>query len=243
MTTEFAAGLLAAGTDLDLVSAGPTLCDDLGEKWCGRTVHTGPWETMRDILLDGAGAGHIKLAEAKHFELPALWYARPADFAAAAARIGLPETSMVSYCDTRLDIRLEHRLFIADGQVAASSPYLWVDSDGSEHLFEPGFASRFDSTAAVEFGQAAVDAMHSCPPGWVLDVAELGNGDLVVLEANPAWSSGFYDADSSGVVRTVMAANSSDPAWAWVPDPMLKKAAKQRFEVWQRSAQSFRSAA
>ena len=104
----------------------------------------------------------------------------------------------VGYFDDRDDpvliapvvgIEEEWRAFVVDGRVVASSSYLAATKAGApDHV--------------VRFIEEAV-ARHAPAPVFVLDIARRLDGQLRIVEANSANSSGFYACDVSSVVSAV----------------------------------------
>jgi|GEM_PF-4837792 len=222
--TEYAARAQVAGVSLPLVSPGPAWHEHLSPGLLGRGVHG----FTLDELAGDAGlrnrAGFVKLAEVKHPTLEARWYHRVGDFVDGARAAGLPGASRLQLCFEWRDFIQEHRLFVRDAQVVASSPYL-LEGD----LWDPGMAAdpRADAASAEAFGAEAVAAFGDQPPAWVLDVGRTKAG-WAVVEANPCWSAGLYDAAPDAVLSVLCAAIDHEgafPAWHWVPDPFLAERA------------------
>lgn len=74
----------------------------------------------------------------------------------------------------------------------------------------------------------ARDRPEEVPPVSVVDVALTSDGRVVVLEANPVWSSAWYGADLEDVAACLAAAVQTHPTgagvlgrWGWEPDPWL----------------------
>lgn len=87
--------------------------------------------------------------------------------------------------------------------------------------------------AAFGFAVDVMDTISPTTPGpaaFVLDVALLADGTWVVLETNPAWSSGQYGADLGAVIECLFAVNDAAAigTWAWNPDPYLVHRARQQ---------------
>lgn len=226
--TEHAARLLHAGAPLALSAPGPHWLSQVPRELAGRVVWSG---FARDVP---AGAGWCKLAEVKLEGIPAAWWGDTRDFTRALAAAGVPDESVVQVSSTRLDIASEYRCFMVDGSPAAVSAYL-----RGGVTWDPAWEGEPDPGAAQAraFAQAVGDTMGSRQPaGYVLDVAVLADGNWVVVEANPAWSSSPYGADPAGVVESVLAANTpAGGQFAWQVDPWLVKYASVR-RVLKRSS-------
>jgi len=152
------------------------------------------------------GPCRARPAEAEIDDLAAAWYDDTSDFAAAARAAGPPGDSWVQVCPVRLDLVEEHRCFVLDGSVVATSPYLLADGS----TWEPDFDTRADlhHADARRFATEAVDELGAGQPGaYVLDVGLLGTGRWVVIEVNPAWCSGIYGAEPAAAVEVVVEAS------------------------------------
>lgn len=91
----------------------------------------------------------------------------------------------------------EYRCFVADGAVTAASLYA-VHGEVTTAPGDPAAVAQ-----AVAVAEAAWAACPS-PPGVVIDVGRTADARLVVIEANPAFGAGIYQADPAGVL-TVLA--------------------------------------
>lgn len=101
----------------------------------------------------------------------------------------------------------EFRAFVLDGKIAAFSPY----SRGPAGDLDTEMAHDDIATSEVCRGwlaDALIDASFSAglPRAVVIDVGMLMNGDVAVVEANPAWCSGMYACDPERVLLDVIAA-------------------------------------
>lgn len=94
-----------------------------------------------------------------------------------------------------IKIAHEARLWLLDGCVQAASWYV-VDP----HAFQPPLE------AAERFAEEVAKYTPDTPRAVVIDVAWLVTHGWVVIEANPAYASGIYDADPAGVLRVLTAA-------------------------------------
>lgn len=65
----------------------------------------------------------------------------------------------------------------------------------------------------------------------MLDIGITCDGRPLVIEANPAWSSGPYDADPAGVLEAITASHDFEgrfPQWAWTMNPVFQHAGALR---------------
>lgn len=122
----------------------------------------------------------------------------------------------------------EFRCFVADGVITAASFYLETirDADGtvlSDTTWQAmDEASARDSAVdAVLFATEVIASIDSSPAGYTLDVGQLTDGTWAVVEANAAWSSNPYHADSAGAIASVLASQRPghrDMMFAWAPE-------------------------
>lgn len=243
-----------------LVDAGPTWLAELPLEVTGRTVTAC---TLGDAAAgSGPVAGWWKPANCKVETLPARWATRE-DFVSSAYAAGLRADSQVLVSD-HLDLVEEHRVFVLDGIAVTSSPYLWhhlaVESgvagpvgwdqvpdlltpDGS--LDGPAFVAATEAAGWSRLSMAAVleetgkllrrAGRDRVPPVAVVDVALTTGGRVVVLEANPVWSSAWYGADLTAVTTCLSASVGASPVpggipsrWVWEPDPWLAARAERQ---------------
>lgn len=216
---NFAARLLASGVDPAFTAPGPGFTADMSEGVLGRRV-------VACRLAVAARSGqrwngrpvHAKLAESKLRALPAAVYPDLWAFLAAAEQAHVPPGSMVQLSDP-VEMVTEARCFVVDRQVVTGSVYL------DRGTTWDGFATPPDSSWAEGFAGGVVARLHKQPPAYTLDVARLADGSLVVVEANPAWSSNPYHCEAGPVVAAILAAQgrrSMDVRrWRWQPDPSI----------------------
>lgn len=216
---EQAARLAASGWQLPLTSPGPHWLPSLPREltgrgiWCGRAKHA----------RQAPSPAFTKVADAKVEHLPAQWGDPP------ALTRDLPPRSWVHAADTLLTLEQEHRVVALDGRAAASSPYL-VDGATYREGMEEDLSLAH--VAARAFAQHVLDTVPAFPRAFSLDVALTAQGDWVVLEANPIWSSARYGCDVDVFVAALAAAvdhQGQQRAWRWEPDAYLQdRAARQR---------------
>lgn len=211
-----------AGVVLPLMSCGPTWLDALPYKYRGRPVITMP---LPRLTNDEPNPSFVKLPEAKLDSCPAKLY-----YTSRLADTWQQFQQMI--------FMTEARLFIAHGEVVASSLYLhhdWIwGADGwpDPPLLEP--LVRMKMMKITRFAELVLaDPEVKCPPGFVLDIGITSEGNPKVIEANAAWSSSPYDCDPAGVVKAIEASHDfagEYPQWAWQPNPVFDKVGPLRIE-------------
>lgn len=133
----------------------------------------------------------------------------------------LPMDSLLQYSEPLPPITSEHRFFILDRKIQAHSGYL---KDGVTIYDGATFTKDENSAAYAKAQEVLADETFDMPKAFVMDVALTESGAFV-LEYNPAWCSGWYDCEISGVMEVVRA--SSNPtkkelkAWRYQPDEVL----------------------
>lgn len=242
---EWMARAVAVEPRLHLADPGPDFTPNLDTRFTQRTIETLTFDDIvarDDALTAEHGRWHdgpdvfVKPANCKIEALPA----RFDDYQGhvlhlIAARLKSRDRQPLHVTSTRLDILEEHRLFILDGVVVTSSPYLHHHRDGSQTLWSADMRAHPDVAAdAQAFGAdvlASVDP-SALPVSFTLDVAFLADLSWAVIETNPVWSSAFYGADVTRVADCIRAASLvSGPPFAheWVPDPYVAdRAARMR---------------
>ena len=107
---------------------------------------------------------------------------------------------------------VEHRMFMLDGRVVASSPYRRFNELSERHEF---FAPDDEAAAAQHFAESLVNdpAVEGLPTAVVLDVGRLqggpndaglsDDGRWAVVEANGAWGSGLYGCDADAALDVI----------------------------------------
>jgi hypothetical protein len=189
-----AARLMASGVDPGFLSAGPTFTADLPWRFRRRSVWAGRLKDMPRPI----GPAFYKPAEAKLESLPAKEYPYWGQFVQAAHHAKLDKDDFVQV-SSLMEYTHEFRCFIADGQVTAISPYL---------------------VNGVTWESLDPETVPGQPPGYVLDVGADQSGRFSVIEANASWSSNPYWAAADGVIKSILASQSTDPAharWRWEP--------------------------
>jgi hypothetical protein len=228
---EHAARLFRAGMVLPLSTPGPGWLPDLDRGFTGRAIRVGQLGDA-DIVPDLRTQVDIfaKAADMKVDRLPASRYPTAQHFVDSAKGAGLPPDSWIQVADDWLDLVEEHRCFVLDGLVVASSPYL-VDGKTYEEGMEDDESLRHRD--ARKFAHEAVASVPG-PAAFVVDVGFTSDGAPAVVEANPAWASNMYGADIDGVLATVRRACEPDQEWTWVPDPWLVAQAERKVILQRR---------
>ena len=206
-------------------------------------------------ITDDGPEVFAKPANCKIERIPAKWYDLEGLALDLIAAPPVPDNQRFLLTWDRLDLVEEHRLWVLDGRVVTSSPYLhhldFIETDlrgyESSNTWYPGMNSERTPDAEA-FGAHALDTLaHSSgfeahaivstalPRAFTLDVGIDRAGVWVVIEANPAWSSALYGADPVKVADCVRASSRvvdmmalTDPH-RWSPDPYLvDRSARQR---------------
>lgn len=134
----------------------------------------------------------------------------------------LPYESLLHFSEELPVILSEHRFFVADREIKAHSGYL---KDGVTIYDGATFTEEESYAALVKAETVLKDESFEMPRAFVMDIAVTVEG-AYVLEYNPAWCSGWYDCEISGVLETVKL--STNPTkkelklWGYKPDELLK---------------------
>lgn len=212
MAGGFAARMQRAGLAMNLCAAGQTWLSRLDSSLTGRSISTGTLDEMPgDAIL------YAKPAEAKIQGFVSAKYTKKqiADIYAAEK---VPSETILQWSIDILDINHEHRFFVANGEIMAGSPY-FVDSI----VYKEGMTSPFSESAKGFALEVIKELGDNQPPAYTLDVGRNEQtGDWLIIEANPAWSSGIYGCDPSGVIDTLdIACHTTDERWLWKPSKHL----------------------
>lgn len=242
---EWMARAVAQDPRLRLADPGPEFLPSLPWEFRRRTVELLTVDDMDtripDSILDDGDLVFAKPANCKIEHFPARWddYDGHALQATAA---GIPDDQTFLVTDIRLDLAVEFRLFVLDGRVVTSSPYLMHAPDGTQRTWDETMHSSY-SAAAVEFGAQVLDWLTTpenttaVPRSFTLDVGIETDGTWVVIEANPVWSSAFYGANTSAVIACLLAGvtvtrasgrYSPPTRGEWTPDPYLSHRVTQQ---------------
>ena len=203
------------------MSCGPRWLDDLPLSYRGRDVDTLTLGSMTKRQF--APEVFVKLPEAKHDSCPARVY-RTTHLAETMQQFGFPPDALIQDQGV-VEFVIEARFWIVHGEVCAESLYRIDDSIWGAETFAQtaGRGHSQEALAMLRRTACAVAAEVSAPPGYVLDIGLTADKNLVI-EANPAWSSGPYDAEPAAVYETIVAAHDfagEHPQWAWTPNPVF----------------------
>lgn len=217
MSGRYAARRYVSGIPETLIAPGPHWLGTVDEALLGRKIHITPLEDLPTGVL-----GHIKPAQVKVNDLPAGIYFSE-HYRDIANDLGVDPSSLTQWTDTLLELNHEHRFYALDGQVVTGSPYL-VDGQ----VYVPGFDSAMSKDAEAFARDALAHLGDNAPPAFTLDVGfDQVSRSWVIVEANPAWSSGMYGANMAAVVATIDRACAFDARWAWKPDVELLRQGRQ----------------
>lgn len=218
----------AAGVQLPLMSCGPRWLDTLPEEYTGRALATLTVQQSINLApaFDEEFERFVKLPEAKLDSFPARLHLINRHWATTLGQYRLPSDALVQL-QMPVEFVVEARFWIAHGEITATSPYRFGDTVWGE----PGFSAApeyvpGDGTAMRKLALEVI-ANVAAPPGFVLDIGVTRDNQVLVVEANAAWSSGPYDGDPAGIKRAIEAAHDFEgayPQWAWEPQPALHRA-------------------
>lgn len=212
MAGGFAARFQRVGLASDLTAPGQSWLSEVDPMLTGREIITGGFSLMpEDVPL------WAKPAEAKIDAMVAGLY-RKSDVVEIIAQNSIPLDTKFQWTDSIMKINHEHRFYVLDDKIVTGSPYL-IDGvvyhgDMRSPFYED--AMKFATYALAELGD-------NRPPAFTLDVGrnEL-NGQWIIIESNPAWSSGIYGSDPAIVIDVLeTACNGTDDKWKWIPADYL----------------------
>lgn len=206
-----------------------------GQNWLTEVSEADEELTLRHISTTPISElpGRVKLfakpAEAKIDSIPAGVYLA-SDLRKICKQHAIPENTLFQWTRTILNMNHEHRFFVSDGEVRAGSVYL-----RNGITYYPGIESSQsdDALEAAEDFIDALDQLDLLPPALTLDVArDEDTGQWLIVEANPAWSSGPYGANRADMIEVLERAcnlkATDDPRWIWKPaDYLVQQALKQ----------------
>lgn len=222
------ASALKADVRLPLMSCGPRWLELLPTDWRGRLCST---RTVAQICDEDysadSGEVFVKLPEAKLDVFPARTHILSRHFPTTIRQYQLPDDALIQVQNV-VDFFVEARFWIAHKEIVAAS-YYRMDSEiwGGEDWDD--LAAIMKPVMKTDMARLATEVARimPAPPGYVLDCGVTRGGDVLVVEANAAWSSGPYDGDSAGIFEATKASHDFDgryPEWAWNPNPALHKA-------------------
>lgn len=131
-----------------------------------------------------------------------------------------------------LDITAEYRVFCSQGRdpvgrTYRSGDWFWGDGEPDDPRAAPAPDRALD---------LALSADAYIPGSTSVDIAELRDGSLVVLEANPPWCSGFYDLPVDDLTAAIIGSQGrpSDVEVPYVPDPGVREMLKNHRLIMRR---------
>lgn len=217
MAGGFAARFQRAGLARDLTAPGQAWLSGVDIALTGREIVTGDFSAMPEGVSLWA-----KPAEAKIDAMVAGLYTK-ADVESIIHQVSVPANTQFQWTESILKINHEHRFYVLDDTIVTGSPYLIDGVVYHRDIPSPFYedAKKFAEYALKELGE-------NRPPAFTLDVGrnEL-TGSWIIIESNPAWSSGIYGADP-GIVIDVLetACNGTDAKWRWIPADYLVQRAE-----------------
>jgi hypothetical protein len=208
MSGVYAFKLQKVGLAKNLCSPGASWLSGISVEYTGRRVITQDVSELEPFV----GERWVKPAEAK---IPSFV---SATYNYSAVQQKIVENNLVSglalqWTNIILDIDLEHRFFVADGEVVTGSPYR-VHGE----LFNPDIDWSYLAEAERFLKNVLKDI--KTPPACSIDVGfDHISERWVVIEANRAWSSGFYGCDPAATLEVVALSSEYDGVeWLWKPD-------------------------
>lgn len=226
LSTAGATRLLNAGVGLDLLSPGPGWLATVPGHLLGRRLIC---TRLGKLSADWDGPGVFRLAEQEFGELGSeIRYQDPAAFLrkfnAPSHRSPNLQFGLHVIASTPVTYTDRYRIFIAKGQVTASTRMAVKPRPGRRREIFEGHTP--DQTKAAEhFGQTVADATAwNQPPGFSIDVGPAPDGSWQLIKAAPAWAADPLEANPSGVVTSILAAQQPGfDHWKWVPDELFQR--------------------
>jgi len=210
MPIGFATRLHCEGAARELSAPGPGWLAAVPAALSGRVVASCQVADLEDLPC--TGVFWCKPAEAKVESFPGGWYT-----AEQVAALNLHPDSWVQWTPTRLDLSVEFRCYVLEGEVLTASPYLLGEL--TYYDMDEAMLGAVPAADATAFARTVVDRLGAAQPGaYVLDVGfDLISGRWVVVEANPAWCSAWYGCAIDAVLATITASCRCADGWRWVP--------------------------
>lgn len=213
--TFWGAGLYAAKLQninffRNLSSPGPEWLTTISQDLTGRKLYSG---TVDDLPDDGAY--FIKPAEAKINSLPAQIY-ELGEVSAVFNRQNFDRSIHLQWTPNLLTIDREHRFFVADGNIVTGSPYNVEGLVG----YNPHISFTYMENARKFAEEVLQELKGFHPQAFTLDVGmNMATGSWFVVEANRAWSSGFYHSQPELALDVAeYSCSEKDNEWLWLPD-------------------------
>lgn len=224
-----------AGVKLPLMSCGPDWLCNLPYEYRGRHVQN---KVLSDIFPGKTRATFAKLPEAKHDAAPAKVYSDDCYLRATLSQFNFPADT-VWQLQEPIEFVTEARFWIAHDKITAHSFYRVPDIIHRDLIWGgPFFDEWVTSASTVSYRNECLYRMQTMirdlvnnvatPPGFVLDMGITADGEVLVVEANAAWSSGPYDGDPAGIYQAIVASHDFDgryPEWSWRHNPVFNNVA------------------
>lgn len=215
----YAARLHRIGLAHTFTAPGQKWLSTIPEELVGRKVITDTIDVMPEGLTLFA-----KPAEAKIDSIKAGLHTKE-EILKIIDEENISSEQLFQWTNSILKFNYEHRFFILNGEVHTGSPYL---IDGKVYNEAMTWSHYNDAL------HAAVSAVKllgdNQPSAYTLDLGrDMVTDEWLVVEANPAWSSGPYGADPAKVIEVLeVACNDSTPRWLWSPARNLVEMAEDR---------------
>lgn len=202
----------------------PDMLDRTPKQYTMRTVQTVTAAEAAHTLVEWEPGLWWKLATAKNERFPAEPRTHQ-QLMLLIQELKLPGETLLQVSTPLPEILSEHRFFVATRRrkprIMASSGYLLGGEVEENQSVYPEHHKKQAASLVTEWLHETPELL---PPGFVVDVAVTEEG-AAILEFNPAWCSGWYEADREQVLNTVR--RSVHPTsreyeeWMWVPDPSM----------------------
>lgn len=208
----YSARLRRIGLAGDFTAPGQSWLSTVDPKLTGRQIVTGKLPEIPEGRLLFA-----KPAEAKIDAMVAGKYTAEA-IDLICAKENVPADTLFQWTEDILSINHEHRFYVCDGKVRTGSPYLIDGIVYHDEMTSPRYA---EALKAAEF--TVRELGDNQPAAYTLDMGlNEVSGQWIIIEANPAWSSGIYGCDPAVVIDVLdVACNTADDLWRWEPAQYL----------------------
>lgn len=224
--TQAYARLTHAFASVDLITPTPhgpsfDFLGLVGDEFTKRDTHAC---LLKD--LDERGPGFYKATNIKHDDLPAQFYENAKLFIDAAKSFGLHDCSFVQF-SKELPIVAEFRVLVCQNKVVDLSPYLVVTPQGPKDYYS--HLPKINSDGVAGFVERLIKSNPDLfSSAVIVDIARLDTGELVVLEANPVFSSMPYGIDLV-LFLAALKVTYTQIDTPWVMDPYtIEQATKMR---------------
>lgn len=212
----YAARLRRIGMAEGFTAPGQAWLSTVDESLTGREIVTGGVTAMPEGVQMWA-----KPAEAKIDAMIAGRYMAE-EVRSICEQENVPAGTMFQWTETFMSINHEHRFYVANGRIVTGSPYL---IDGT--VYHESMSSPFYDEALRAGRNAVTKLGENQPAAYTLDMGlDESTGKWIIVEANPAWSSGIYGCDPRIVMDTLyVACNNYEKKWRWEPAAYLMEKA------------------